>query len=270
MTLDVAPSGSSFRLSPLTSPLLGQARHGFFTREGGVSTGPYASLNCSTRSGDTPENLAENRQRVAAHMGVAPAHLLGVTQVHGANVITAEQPWAPGAGAQADALVTTRPDLALGVITADCAPVLFSTSDGTVVGAAHAGWRGALAGVLEATLAAMGHLGATATDIKAVVGPCIAQESYETGADMRATILAGDRQAAIFFAPGLRPGHYQFDLAGWCVFRLQRAGIGRAAALGMDTLSDERRFFSHRRRTLAGGGPIGHQISVIATGPRPV
>ena len=253
------------RLSPLTSPLLGQARHGFFTREGGVSTGPYTSLNCSMRSGDTPENLAENRRRVALHLGVEPTHLLGATQVHGRVVLTATHPWAPGTGAQADALVTNRPDLAITVITADCAPVLFSTADGSIVGAAHAGWRGALSGVLEATKDAMVALGANAQDIHAVVGPCIAQESYETADDMRSAILAVDRQAATFFTPGTRAGHYQFDLAGWCVFRLQRAGIGRAAALGVDTLSDEKRFFSHRRRTLAGGGQIGHQTSAIAT-----
>lgn len=252
------------RLSPLTSPLLGQARHGFFTREGGVSTGPYASLNCSMRSGDTPENLMENRRRVAGHFGVLPDSLLGVTQVHGAEVINAQAAWPPGSGTQADALVTDRPELAISVITADCAPVLFSTTDGAIVGAAHAGWRGALAGVLEATLAAMLHMGAEAGAIHAVVGPCIAQESYETAEDMHSAILAGDRHAATFFTPGHRAGHYQFDLAGWCVFRLQRAGIGRAVTLGMDTLPDTQRFFSHRRRTLAGGGPIGHQISAIA------
>lgn len=251
--------------SPLTSPLLAPARHGFFTREGGVSTGPYASLNCSTRSGDEPSCLAENRRRVAAALGVAPENLLGVTQIHCPRVITVETPWAPGEGEQADAMVTRLPDVALGVITADCAPVLFTSKDGKTVGAAHAGWRGALAGVLEATLDAMQALGVKAADVRAVVGPCIAQESYETGADMYAAITAADPQAARFFTPG-KPGHYQFDLAGWCVFRLERASIGQVAALGVDTLADEKRFFSHRRRTLAGGGPIGHQISVIATG----
>lgn len=257
-----------FSLAPLTSPLLGQARHGFFTREGGVSTGPYASLNCSTRSGDTAENLAQNRARVASHMGVQAGCLLGVTQVHGPAVITATTAWAAGQGAEADALVTSNPDLAIGVITADCAPVLFSTAQGSVVGAAHAGWRGALSGVLEATIEAMLALGATRESLSAVVGPCIAQESYETAEDMHTAITSTDRQAARFFAPGKRAGHYQFDLAGWCVFRLQRAGIRHAVALGVDTLTDEARFFSHRRRTLAGGSPIGHQISAIATGPR--
>ncbi len=256
------------RLAPLTSPLLEQTRHGFFTREGGVSTGPYASLNCSTKSGDTAENLAENRTRVAQHMGVQPDCLLGVTQVHGPTVITATNAWPAGSGAAADALVTSHPELAISVITADCAPVLFSNAQGTIVGAAHAGWRGALSGVLEATIDAMLALGAQRDSLSAVVGPCIAQESYETAEDMHSAITSTDRQAAQFFSPGKRAGHYQFDLAGWCVFRLQRAGIHHAAALGVDTLGDETRFFSHRRRTLAGGGPIGHQISVIATGTR--
>lgn len=269
MTSGIRPSTSQpsgTKPSPLTSPLLSGTRHGFFTREGGVSTGPYASLNCSTRAGDDPANLVENRRRVAQWIGVSADNLLGVTQVHGKRVITVTEPWPFGAGEEADAMVTTRLDIALGTITADCAPVLFASADGRVVGAAHAGWRGALAGVLEATLNAMQDLGATPADIRAVVGPCIAQESYETGEDMHHAIVSADQQAARFFAPGQRPNHYQFDLAGWCVFRLERAGIGHAVALGVDTMRDDKRFFSHRRRTLAGGGPIGHQISVIAPG----
>lgn len=260
------PAPAATQPSPLTSPLLSAARHGFFTREGGVSSGPYASLNCSTRSGDDPAHLSENRRRVAHWIEVPTDRLVGVTQVHGKRVITVTEPWPVGAGEEADAMVTSQPQVALGTITADCAPVLFSSTNGQIVGAAHAGWRGALAGVLEATLEAMQALGAHPADVRAVVGPCIAQESYETGEDMHHAILSADQQAARFFAPGLRPGHYQFDLAGWCVFRLERAGVGHAAALGVDTKADEKRFFSHRRRTLAGGGPIGHQISVIAPG----
>ncbi|MBB2191392.1 peptidoglycan editing factor PgeF [Gluconacetobacter azotocaptans] len=253
--------------SILCHALLGDVRHGFFTRRGGVSQGPYASLNCSTRSGDEAGALAENRRRVAAAMGVAPDRLLGVTQVHGdgvAVVRAGEAIWTPGGGPTADALVTDRADVALGVITADCGPVLFAGPDGRVVGAAHAGWRGAAGGVLEATVAAMAALGADAAGIRAVVGPCIGQASYEVGPDMRDQALAADAGAAPFFAPGRRAAHYQFDLAGYCVARLRRAGVGHAVALGVDTLADSDRFFSHRRRTLAGGGPIGHQISVIA------
>ncbi|MBL7237018.1 peptidoglycan editing factor PgeF [Novacetimonas hansenii] len=242
---------------------LGHVPHGFFTRLGGVSTGPYASLNCSMRSGDNPAALRENRARVARAVGVAPEHLLSVTQVHGRDVVSVSAPWAEGQGASADAMVCARPGLALGVITADCAPVLFADVRGQVVGAAHAGWRGAAAGVLEETVAAMCALGSRAGDIRAVVGPCIARDSYEVGADMRDAVLALDGTAGAFFTPARREGHDQFDLAAYCVARLHRAGVGVARALGIDTLTDEGRFFSHRRRTLAGGGKIGHQISVI-------
>ncbi|POF62434.1 hypothetical protein CFR73_06835 [Novacetimonas maltaceti] len=247
----------------LRAGLLGHVPHGFFTRLGGVSTGPYASLNCSVRSGDDPAALRENRARVARAVGVVPENLLGVTQVHGSDVISVDTPWEEGQGARADAMVCARPGLALGVITADCAPVLFADARGHVVGAAHAGWRGAAAGVLEATVAAMCALGCRAGDIRAIVGPCIARDSYEVGDDMRDAVLALDGAAGAFFAPARRQGHYQFDLPGFCVERLRGAGVGQARALGVDTLTDEARFFSHRRRTLAGGGKIGHQISVI-------
>ncbi|GEN62179.1 peptidoglycan editing factor PgeF [Acetobacter oeni] len=241
-------------------------RHGFFTRIGGVSEGPYASLNCSMRSGDDPAALTENRRRVAATFGLEADHLLGVTQVHGPQVVTVTEPWRPGEVASADAMVTARDDVALGIITADCGPVLFASRDGRVVGAAHAGWRGAVGGVLEATLAAMAELGAGPEDVVAVVGPCIARAGYEVGDDMKDAALVADSGAGAWFSPGVREGHYQFDLAGYCMARLRRAGTGRAVSVSLDTLTDERRFFSHRRRTLAGGGPIGHQISVIAAG----
>ncbi|MCE2565695.1 peptidoglycan editing factor PgeF [Komagataeibacter sp. FNDCF1] len=246
------------------APFLAATRHGFFTRQGGVSTGPYASLNCSTRSADAAGAVRENRRRVAHHVGVRPEHLLGLTQVHGDHTITVTTPWAEGAGPEGDGLVTSRPGLALGVITADCAPILFSNARGTVVGAAHAGWRGACGGIMESVVAAMGALGCAAGDISAVVGPCIAPRSYEVGPDMRDAVLACDASATDFFVPAARQGHFMFDLPGYCVARLERCGVGRAMAVGLDTLHDEARFFSHRRRTLAGGGPIGHQISVIA------
>ncbi len=252
----------------LADASLSPCAHGFFTRLGGVSTGPYASLNCSMTSGDDPERLRENRRLVAAAIGVPPEHLLGLTQVHGDAVVTVRAPWAPGEGGRADAMVTDRPGLALGIITADCAPVLFADTRAGVVGAAHAGWRGAVAGVLERTVAAMAALGATPSLIRAVVGPCIGQASYEVGPEVRDALrsapLVGQRAGAdSFFAPG-RDDRLQFDLAGYCVARLTKAGVGHATALGLDTRADETRFFSHRRRTLAGGGPIGHQISVIA------
>jgi hypothetical protein len=233
-----------------------QAKHGFFTRNGGVSTGLYASLNCSFSS-DDPAHVRENRARVAAAMGVPREHLLGLKQVHGDGVVTVREPWAEGAGPAADALVTNVPGLALGVITADCAPVLFC-GDG-VVGAAHAGWRGALAGVLEATVMAMHKLGAQ--EIHAVIGPCIGQASYEVGADMRDALLARHAADARFFTAG-RPGHWWFDLPGYCAARLHAAGV-KAQALGLDTCAQEQQFFSYRRKTLRGEAATGHQISVI-------
>jgi YfiH family protein len=245
------------------------APHGFFTRRGGVSTGPFASLNCSLSGTDDRAAVLENRARAAAAIGAAPTALVGLTQVHGAAVVRVETGWAPGEGPRADAMVTDRPGVALGIVTADCAPVLFAAADGRVVGAAHAGWRGALAGVLEATLAAMRALGPAAGPIRAAVGPCIGPDSYEVAADLRDAVLARNPDDARFFGPGRRPERWQFDLPGYCAARLAAAGAV-VEVLGADTLADPERFFSHRRRTLAaasggpGGGPIGHQISIIA------
>lgn len=238
--------------------------HGFFTRRGGVSTGPYASLNCSLSGQDDPAAVRENRTRAAAVLGLPATALLGLTQVHGVAVADAREPWPETARPEADALVTNRPGQALGIVTADCAPVLFADSAAGVIGAAHAGWRGAVAGVLEATIEAMERLGAARGRIVAVVGPCIGQASYEVGPDLRQAVLARDPADARFFATGRREDRWQFDLAGYCVARLAVAGTGRASALGRDTLKEEENFFSHRRRTLAGGGPIGHQLSAIA------
>jgi YfiH family protein len=241
--------------------------HGFFTRRGGVSTGPFASLNCSLSSPDHPQAVSENRARVARALGVEPTHLLGLTQVHGDRVITATTQWAPGQGEKADAMVTDQPDLALGIVTADCAPVLFADATRRIVGAAHAGWRGAVAGVLEATITAMIALGATPAGITAAIGPCIAQASYEVGSDLRDAVLARSPVDTRFFAPGQHPDRWQFDLAGYCAARLTAAGVGHVIVTGFDTMADEDRFFSHRRRTLAQRAgqiePIGHQISVI-------
>lgn len=244
---------------PITAPALAPA-HGFFTRAGGVSTGPFASLNCAWSGTDARENIIENRARLAHHLGAAPAGLVGLTQVHGADVVTVTEAWAPGQGPRADAAVTDRPGIVLGIVTADCAPVLFADARAGVIGGAHAGWRGAVAGVLEATIAAMQALGAK--EITAVVGPCIGQASYEVAADLRDAVLAHDPADARFFADG-RPERWQFDLAGYCAARLRAADLAAVAVTGHDTLALEDRFFSHRRRTLAGGGPIGHQMSAI-------
>jgi YfiH family protein len=238
--------------------------HGFFTRRGGVSKGPFASLNCSLSSQDDRDSVTRNRGLVAEAFGVPRSFLVGCTQVHGINVVEVETPWAQGAGPRADAMVTRRPGLALGIITADCAPVLFADSEAGVVGAAHAGWRGAVAGIIEATIAAMTTLGARTERIVAAVGPCIGQSSYEVAADLRDAVLARGQTDARFFADGNREARWQFDLPGYCAARLLAAGVAGATVTGVDTMADEERFFSHRRRTLTGGGPIGHQISVIA------
>jgi len=237
--------------------------HGFFTRRGGVSTGAFASLNCSLSSQDDPNAVLENRARAARSLDIDPVCLLGLTQVHGDRVVTVTHPWRPGAGQKADAMVTDRPGLGLGIVTADCAPVLFADAGHNIVGAAHAGWRGAVAGVLEATVDAMVALGAVPAHIVAAVGPCIAQESYEVGPDLRDSVLAQSAADPAFFAPGRQHDRWQFDLAGYCAIRLRAAGVAHVIVTGIDTLADEDRFFSHRRRTLAKSGPIGHQISVI-------
>lgn len=240
--------------------------HGFFTRRGGVSSGPFASLNCSLSSPDDRATVAENRGLVADSLNIARRNLVGCTQVHGIDVVQVETAWEAGSGPRADAMVTRRPGLALGVITADCAPILFADPEAGIAGAAHAGWRGAVAGVIEATIAAMIALGARAEHIAAAVGPCIGQESYEVAADLRNAVLANNPADARFFVDGKREARWQFDLPGYCGARLTAAGIGGVTVTGIDTLFDADRFFSHRRRTLAGGGPIGHQISVIAVG----
>lgn len=241
----------------ITSSL--SARHGFFTRQGGVSQGDYASLNCGF-SGDAPDLVRENRARAARALGAEPEALLGLKQVHGAEVVTVDTPWNEGEGPRADALVTRKPGLALGIITADCAPVLFQGDNGAI-GAAHAGWRGAYAGVLEATSQALKALGANV--IHAAIGPCIHQPSYEVGDELQAQLLAESAEAARFFKPG-RQGHCWFDLPGYCAFRLARVGI-KAEILAHDTCADAAQFFSYRRKTLHQTPATGHQLSVICT-----
>jgi len=246
----------------LTHPAI-TTRHGFFTRQGGVSTGNYASLNANFGGGDNPDHVRANRDLIADALGVTRENLLGLKQVHGTRVITATTAWPEGQGDAADALVTRVPGLALGVITADCAPVLFHDASAGVIGAAHAGGRGAAAGILEATLTAMATLGATAATTTAVIGPCIAQPSYEVGPDLRDAVLAANPDATTCCLPGRPPDRFWFDLPAYCTLRLRQAGAGAIHALGLDTCADSTRFFSYRRRTLNAEGPIGHQISAI-------
>ncbi len=237
-----------------------ESRHGFFGRAGGVSEGPWASLNCGLSTGDRPDHVAENRLRAAR--AIAPdARLVLARQVHSAIAVEADA-WADGAAPQADALVSRRADLLLGVLTADCAPILMEDRGAGVVAAAHAGWRGALDGVIEATVALMEQLGARRERIAAAIGPAIAQPSYEVDRPFKAAFLAADAAYARFFGPG-RPGHAFFDLEGFCAARLEEAGVGHVERLGIDTMDDG--WFSHRRATRA-GATTGRQLSAIAPG----
>ena len=251
----------------MTAPFLTAALpapHGFFTRAGGVSAGRFASLNCSLSGRDDADAVRENRRRAATALNLPPGGLVGLTQVHGIAVATVETPWPETARPEADAMVTNRSGVLLGIVTGDCAPVLFADAEAGVVGAAHAGWRGAVAGVIEATLDAMEALGAQRGRIAAAIGPCIGQASYEVGPDLRDAVLARGAAGDRFFAEGARPDRWLFDLPGYCAARLAAAGVARHGWIGRDTLAEEACFFSYRRATLGGGGPIGHQLSAIA------
>jgi YfiH family protein len=238
-------------------------RHAFFTRAGGVSDGLYASLNGGTGSHDAAERVVENRSRMAAALGVAPERLVTVYQVHSPEVVVIERPWLPDARPRADAMVTDVPGLALGITTADCGPILFADPGAGVIGAAHAGWRGALAGVLEATIAAMERLGARRGDITAALGPTISQPNYEVGTDLSERFLAADSDNARFFAVGERPGHAWFDLPGYIVARLAAAGIGAVEDVRRCTYADPDGFFSYRRSTHRREADYGRHISAI-------
>jgi YfiH family protein len=239
-------------------------RHGFFTRAGGVSTGIYHGLNCGPGSNDDPSAVDLNRTRVAIHLQVAPENLLSMYQIHSATALTVTDPWGPDDRPQADGMATATRGLALGILTADCAPVLFADPKAQVIGAAHAGWRGAVGGVVEATLAEMDKLGARRADTVAVVGPSISQANYEVGADLREQVCSLDAADSRFFVPSDRDGHWRFDLEAYVLARLRTAEVGTIAGLGECTYADEHRFFSFRRTTHRGEADYGRQISVIA------
>src|ERR1700676_1075439 len=239
-------------------------RHAFFTRAGGVSGGLYDSLNGGIGSRDTAENVAENRARMAAALGVEPHRFLTAYQAHSPNVVTAEAPWTIEARPHADAIVTRMHALAIGVTTADCGPVLLADPQAGVIGAAHAGWRGALTGVIEATADAMERLGARRGQIRAVIGPMIRQANYEVGPDLIARFAAEDLASNRFFAPAARAGHALFDLGGYIAARLARAGVGRVEDLGLCTYADPDRFFSYRRTTHRAEADYGRHVNAIA------
>jgi polyphenol oxidase len=253
--------------TPIESPLLARCapngiRHGFFTRQGGVSTGIYEGLNVGLGSRDTRNDVVENRRRVAAYFGQPLERLATVNQVHSPDVVTVNGAYA-GDRPSADALVTATPGLVLGVLAADCGPILFADPKNRVVGAAHAGWKGALYGVAENTIAAMIALGAERSNIHACLGPSIAKASYEVGPEFFARFVAEDPRFAAFFTPSPKVGHYQFDLPGLTTQRLHEAGV-TAENLDLDTYPDPARFFSYRRTTHAGEPDYGRQISAIA------
>ncbi len=255
MTLD------ALRSEALDDPGLA---HGFFTRSGGVSTGLYASLNGGVGSHDDPTAVAENRARMAAALAVRPDRLVIPYQVHSAEALVVEAPFAGGDRPRVDGLATRVPGLALGVTGADCGIVLLADPGAGVIGAVHAGWKGAFAGVLEATVAAMAGLGAMRGHIVAVLGPTIAQPSYEVGQDFVDRFVASEKRFARFFRPAAREAHALFDLPGFIGLRLADAGVGRFTDLGLDTYADETRFFSYRRATHRGEPDYGRLVAAIA------
>lgn len=250
----------------ITSAVLSRAegiRHGFFTRLGGVSGGIYASLNCGVGSKDEPDCVHENRARVLRRLGADPAAIATPYQVHSANVVVTERAWAPGEAPRADAVVTTRPGLAVGVLTADCAPVLLCDPTARVVAAVHAGWRGALAGVVEATVVAMQSLGADCERMRACVGPAISQAAYEVGPEFEQRFLAAGEENARYFRRSNGTSRAHFDLVAYIADRLTSAGVAEVETAGLCTYREEERFYSFRRATHRGEGDYGRQISAI-------
>nr|WP_319775432.1 peptidoglycan editing factor PgeF [Breoghania sp.] len=237
--------------------------HGFFTRNGGVSDGIYASLNIGLGSDDARANVRENRARVASSFGLDAGRLVSPYQHHSADAVTVREPWAAGEGPKADAMVTDQPGIILGISTADCGPVLFVDPQARVVGAAHAGWRGALTGILESTIEAMVALHAARERIIAVLGPCISAQAYEVGGEFVENFTGHDQKNERYFTPSEKPGHAMFDLPAYIVDRLQVTGIASATSLGRCTYAEEDNFYSYRRMTHRGEGDYGRQVSAI-------
>ena len=238
-------------------------RHGFFDRTGGASQGIYASLNCGLGSDDNKDTVVKNRSTVAEHLNLAPSQLINVYQHHSAEVVTVTKPWSIADAPRADGMVTIERNIALGILTADCAPVLFADPNAHVIGAAHAGWRGAVAGITDNIITAMESLGAQRSAIVAVIGPAISQSAYEVGPEFIVTFLEqapGNRQ---FFITGTRDRHFMFDLPGYLNQRLEAANIASSSWMGNCTYAAEDQFFSYRRTTHRSEKDYGRQISVI-------
>ncbi len=241
--------------------VLAGVKHGFFGREGGVSSGIYASLNAGAGSNDDPANVSENRTRIAAAFGVDRDHLCGVHQVHSPIAVFIDAP-CQSERPRADALVTTAPNLAISILTADCTPILFADGEANIIGAAHAGWRGAIGGVIENTVRIMEEHGAERGRITAAIGPCIHQSSYEVGPEFEAEFTAADPSFARFFVPGAED-RFHFDLPGFCASRLEAAGVMRIETIPLDTYAESKRLHSHRRSVHEKAGDYGRNCSVI-------
>ena len=238
-------------------------RHAFFTREGGVSGGIYASLNSGVGSSDDPDHVAENRARMAQALGVEAERLITAFQIHSPHVVVAEAPWSVETRPKADAIVTRTPGLAIGVSTADCGPLLFADPQARVIGAAHAGWRGAFSGVIEGTIAAMETLGADRGRISVALGPLIRQENYEVSQSFVDEFLRADESYARFFAPAARDWHAMFDLPGFIAARLAQSGIGAFEDVGICTYADPDRFYSYRRSVHRAEPDYGRHVNAI-------
>lgn len=239
-------------------------RHGFFTRQNGVSQGIYASLNGGYGSADQDDLVVENRIRAVEQLGLGDSPLCTVYQRHGIDCITVTAPWPRQASPRADAMVTDRPGIVMGILTADCAPVIFADRCVAVIGVAHAGWKGALGGVVEAAVEGMIGLGAARDNIVAAIGPCIAQESYEVGDAFHAEFIAADPNNDAYFIASTRAGHLMFDLGGYVAGRLEALGLAAVENLALDTYGDEQRFFSYRRSCHRGQEDYGRLLSLVA------
>jgi polyphenol oxidase len=239
-------------------------RHGFFTRLGGISEGLFGSLNCGFGSGDLAERVARNREIAMDRLDLPPDRLVTCRQTHSSAVVTVDRPWRREDAPRADGLVTAVPGIALGVLTADCAPILMHDPVAGVIGAAHGGWRGALGGIIEATIGRMVALGAECVRISAVIGPCIGPRSYEVGPEFRERFLAVDPDNWRWFLPARREGHFCFDLAAYIAHRLVGSGVGAAETTGHDTVAEEDQFFSYRRACLRGERFYGRGLSAVA------
>ena len=252
-------------LNPTLSPLLSQAQgltHGFFDRAGGISTGLYGSLNCGPGSGDDSCAVIENRARVAAWFNIAPSHLISLYQIHSAKVISLNKPWSRKAAPQADAMVTSTPGIALGLLTADCGPLLLCDPKARVIAAAHAGWQGAFANIIEATVATMESHGGSRDNISAVLGPTISQSAYQVGAEFRQRFVDADQRFSQYFGPSNKTQHYQFDLPSFIMKRLKNVGIENCVDLDLCTYANNS-LFSYRRTTHLGEPDYGRNLSAI-------